>query len=150
MLSCCATDWQYTSSFSRSRQTKLIVESEPQGQVFVNKRYVGEAPITASVEYGQEVRVKTRKVSYWYTQPGLSLAVSILSLGIYVPFSFIPVDIESAYEPSIVFQNNIFSVVLETEGYETWESTVVCTGEETLLVPTVLNKDRNYSSGGKD
>jgi hypothetical protein len=150
VLTGCATHWVYTSSFYRGRQTKLVIESVPAGEVFVNAKYMGDAPVTTSIDYGQEVKVKTRKVSYWHAQPGFAIALSILSLGIYVPFSFIPVDIETVYEPSTVFQNNTIAITVTHTGYENWQSAIVCIGEETFLLRANLKPEDNNSTGGLD
>jgi hypothetical protein len=47
---------------------------------------------------------KARKVSYWDTQPGMALFLSLISLGQYVPLSFIPLDVETSQEPSGAFK----------------------------------------------
>ena len=119
VLNGCATQWRDSGSFQKTTQTTLTVESIPPGKAFVNNKFIGYTPIVTPLEYGREVKKKTREVSYWITQPGWSLLVSIVSLGIYVPFSFIPVDIETSLEPTNSWKNNQFSVRVEAEGYST-------------------------------
>jgi hypothetical protein len=137
LLHGCTTPWEDSGTFFRTAQTVLNFESTPNGQVFLNNRYVGNTPVTVPVEYQQEVQKKTRKVSYWVTQPGWSLLVSIASLGIYLPFSLIPVDIETSLEPLDSFKDNEFDVRVVSEGYYDWGDKVLCSGQDkrSLRVP---------------
>jgi hypothetical protein len=117
----------------------LVIESVPSGKVFVNDKYVGAAPVTTSLQYGQEVKKKTRKVSYWTTQPGLAFAITLLSLGLYLPFSAIPVDIETIQEPTETFRGNHFVVRVEAPGYKAWQETVQCLGQNQVGLKPVLD-----------
>ena len=137
----CSTAWQTEGSYYKTVQTQLILESAPRGKVSVNNRYVGETPVKTLVEYGQEVQRKTRKVSYWETQPGLSLFLTLVSLGLYLPFSAIPVDGETSLEPFDSFRNNVFDVQIEAEGYEKWQQQLLLKGEKiTALQPTLQRR----------
>src|SRR4029077_15149147 len=72
LLAGCATAWEDSGSFYRSAQTALAVESSPVGaRVFLSNRYLGDTPLSTTLDCEQEMRKKTRKVSYWDTQPGL-------------------------------------------------------------------------------
>src|SRR5713101_1256953 len=127
LLAGCATAWRDSGSFHRSAQTALAVESTPVGaRVFLSNRYLGDTPLSTALDCEQEMRKKTRKVSYWDTQPGLSLFLSLTSLGLYVPFSLIPVDTETSQEPSGAFKNNEFTLRVEADGHQVWSTTVVC------------------------
>jgi hypothetical protein len=135
---CTTTAWRDSPSFYRTTQTALVVESVPSGKVYVNDQYIGLAPVMTSVDYEQEIKKKTRKVSYWITQPGLESAITLLSLGLYLPFSAIPVDIETIQEPTSVFRDNEFIVRVEAPGYKGWQETVKCIGENQVGVRPVL------------
>jgi hypothetical protein len=140
-LSGCATSWQPQGSFYRTTQTQLRVESNPQGKVYVNNKYVGLTPLETPLEYGQEVERKTRKVSYWDTQPGWSLFVTLLSLGLYLPFSLIPVDVDTSLEPRESYKDNVFAIEIDTEGYKKWRQEVIGKGEKTVALQPVLEEE---------
>jgi len=134
----CSTAWQKNGSYYRTATTRLCVDGAPPGKIYINNRYVGDVPAKVPVEYSQEVERKTRKATYWETQPGLSFVLTIASLGIYLPFSFIPVDIVSSQEPLASFKDNRFSVVVDAGERGKWEKELVLTGEEELRVEPAL------------
>lgn len=140
----CATDWQDKGIFLQTTQTRLSVETEPSARVFVNNKFLGNSPLRTNLEYGREIRRKTRKVTYWRTQPGLSLFITLISLGIYLPFSLIPVDTESSLEPTGRFQNNQFDIAIDSEGYESIKEKVLCTGQDKLLFKKQLIRPSKF------
>lgn len=141
LLGGCATAWQDSGRFHRTVQTTLTVESvPPAGRVFLNDRYVGDTPLSAMVDCEEEVKTRTRRVSYWVTQPGLSLLLTITSLGLYVPFSVIPVDPETLQEPTGVFRNSELVLRVEADGHSPWSSNVVCGGQGGVVIRAVLEK----------
>jgi hypothetical protein len=140
-LAGCATAWQDGARFHRIVPTPLVVESVPTaGRVFLNDRYVGDTPLSATVDCEEEVRNRTRKVSYWVSQPGLSLLLSITSLGLYIPFSVIPVDPETSQEPTGVFRDSALTLRVEADGHSPWSSNVVCSGQGRVAIHAVLEK----------
>jgi len=120
-LNGCATAWKPSGSYYQTTTTKVAVESVPHGKVYINNNYVGDTPIDPSSTIRKRNPKKSRKVSYWITQPGWSLLLSICSLGIYIPFSLIPVDIETSLQPTDSFRNNEFNLQIVSEGYRTWQ-----------------------------
>ena len=94
----------------------------------------------AMVDCEEEVQTRTRRVSYWVTQPGLSLLLTITSLGLYVPFSVIPVDPETLQEPTGVFRNSELVLRVEADGHSPWSSNVVCGGQGGVAIRAVLEK----------
>jgi len=141
-LSSCTTAWKFQGSYNKTIQTQLLVDSNHSGEVYVNNKYAGKEPIKISLEYNQKIEKKTRKVSYWYTQPGWSLLVTILSLGIYLPFSIIPIDIETSLEQLDFFKNNEFNIEIEANGYYKWRKGIICKGEKNIsLKPDLTRKD---------
>ena len=111
--------------------------------VYIDNKYVGKTPLATPVKYEQKVNKKSRKVSYWETQPGLSLLLTILSLGIYLPFSFIPVDIETSLDPVNSFRKNEITVSVIAEGYTNWEDKVTLIGDKNIsLKPTLEGIDK--------
>jgi len=136
----CTTSWKNKGSYYKTTQTLLSIESTPSGNVLVNNKYTGKTPISVPLTYEQEVAKKTRKVSYWITQPGWSLFVSILSFGLYLPFSAIPVDIETSLEPQPYYRNNEFFIDISSKGYHNWSNKLALRGEETFKIQTNLQK----------
>lgn len=141
LLASCATAWQDSGSFYRNAQTALAVDSAPTGaQTFLNNRYLGYTPLSTTLECEQEIRKRTRRVTYWETQPGLSLFISLMSLGLYIPFSLIPVDTETSQQPSGSFKSNEFTLRVEAEGYKPWSTIVVCGPRPAVSLHAVLEK----------
>ena len=141
LLTGCATAWQDSGVFHRPAQTRLAVDSTPPtARVFLNDKYAGETPLSAVLDCEEELKTRTRKVSYWVTQPGLALVLSIASLGLYVPFSLIPVDPETSREPTGVFRQNEFALRVEADGHRPWSSTVSCGPQSSVSVRPVLER----------
>jgi hypothetical protein len=138
-LSGCATAVPPTT-FYKSAQTQLSVESAPSGKVYLDNKYIGITPIALPLEYEQQVEQDTRKVTYWETQPGLSLFLTIVSLGLYLPFSFIAVDSEASTVPLQSYRNNHFQLTVQAAGYEEWKQEIVTKGEENLSLRPQLVK----------
>lgn len=119
--------------FFKAVQTDLRVESTPPGRIYLNQVDKGETPATLPLLYEQEVKKKTRKVSYWISQPGWAFLITIASLGFYLPFSPIPVDIESTTQPTQVFRGNHFALRATLDGYPDWAEDIDVHGEKEVL-----------------
>ena len=143
-LNSCATAWESSGSYYRTTTTKVALESVPDGKVYINNKYVGDTPIVLPVEYEEKIQKKSRKVSYWITQPGWSLLLSICSLGIYIPFSLIPVDIQTSLQPTNSFRNNEFNFQVISEGYKSWQKKILCVGDDKLSMDTTLERKGVY------
>jgi hypothetical protein len=115
------------------------VESVPPGKILIDGSEKGQTPFTVPLEYEREVQRKSRKVSYWISQPELAFGLTLLSLGLYLPFSAIPVDVESTQEPGPNFRSNRFVVKIESGRHIPWEGTVVCTGQNRMVLNPVLS-----------
>jgi len=129
-----------STTFYKSAQTQLSLDSEPSGKVYVDNKYIGVTPIALPLEYEQQVEQNTRKVTYWETQPGLSLFLTIVSLGLYLPFSFIAVDSEASTVPLESYRNNHFQLTIQATGYREWKQEIVTKGEENLSLRPQLVK----------
>jgi hypothetical protein len=137
----CATEWKDGATFHRTVQNTLSIQSSPvPGSVFLNNKYTGQTPLTTAVECQQEVKQKTRHVTYWETHPGLSLLLSITSLGLYVPFSLIPADPVSTQEAVPNFKDNEVTVRIEADGYKPWQATVLCGAQDRVPVDAQLER----------
>jgi hypothetical protein len=139
-LNGCATAWKPSGSYYQTTTTKVSIVSVPDGKVFINNNYVGDTPIVHTVQYEKQIEKKSREVSYWITQPGWSLLFSICSLGIYIPFSLIPVDVETSLQPTDSFRNNKFNLQIVSEGYRTWQKNIICSGDDKLSIDTTLER----------
>ena len=139
-LSGCATAWKPSGSFYQTTTTKVSVACVPDGKVFINNSYVGDTPIVHAVQYEKEIEKQSRKVSFWITQPGLSVFVTIVSLGLYIPFSFIPVDVETSLQPTGTFRNNEFNLQILSEGYRPWQKNISCGGDDKLSIDASLER----------
>lgn len=142
LLAGCATGWKVESVYYQPVQTKLHVETEPASEVLVNHRRVGRTPVETLLDYEKEVRVERRRVSYWITEPGWSLFLTLSTLGVYLPFSAIPADTESRFVETGRFRNNAFLVQFEDGGRILGETTLEAKGEPELSVNTTINGSR--------
>ena len=137
-LAGCTTEWVAEGSYYRTTQTLLEVQSTPAGNILINGSQKGESPLSIPLEYEREIQRKTRKVSFWISQPSLALGITLLSLGVYLPFSAIPVDVELMQEPQSNYRLNQFVVQIQADGHNPWGDTVVCTGQDRLVLSPVL------------
>jgi len=134
----CTTSWNDSGAFFRVEQTKLIVESMPQGKLYVNNKLIGKSPLTTPLEYEQKVNKATREVNYWVTQPGWSLFLTLITIGVYLPFSLIPIDTQTTLTPTGIFNNNKFNIRVEADNYQSWEKELLCNGQTSIEVSPVL------------
>jgi hypothetical protein len=134
----CATAWKDAPAFYRSVQTHLSVASTPLGKLYVDDKLVGETPVSVYLDCEQEVKRRTRNVSYWKTEPGYSTLFTVLSLGLYAPFSAIPADSETSIEPTDTYKEKSFRIRVSADGYAPWEETVKCSGEKEVSFEPVL------------
>jgi hypothetical protein len=63
-----------------------------------------------------------------------------MSLGTYIPFSLIPVDVETSLQPTGSFRNNEFNLQILSEGYRTWQKNISCAGDDKLSIDTSLER----------
>ena len=129
----------------RTEQTLVQLTSEPDADVLVDGMVAGRTPVSVPLTYRGSIEHFERKVSLWYTQPGLSVFLTLMSLGVYLPLSLIPLDPEERFEPVARFENNRFVLRLERSGYVPWERTFDLAGEKSIdvdadLVPIALQK----------
>ena len=136
----CSTSQPETNSYFKTAQTELIVHSDPPAKAYVNNREIGFTPLNFRLEYEQQVDNVTTKVTYWDTQPGIALLLSIMSLGLYLPFSFIPVDSQTSVVPQHSFRSNHFQLTIEATGYEQWSQEVVTQGEPAISIDAQLKR----------
>jgi hypothetical protein len=140
LLSACSTQPPEQGSFFRTDQTQLSLQSTPSGSVNVDNRYVGVTPLSYPLQYEQQVDRDTRNVTFWETQPGLALFLTLASLGLYLPFSAIPADSKTTLTPQDVYRSNRFEITVDAPGYEQWKQELDTKGEKTLELQAQLVK----------
>jgi len=136
IMTSCTTAWKSEGTFCKTTQSKLVLNSSTSGKVYISGKYIGDVPATAVVEYCTEFRRETRNVSYWITQPAESTMFTFLSLGLYVPFSIIPVDVQTRLIPTGRYLNNQFLVKVERPDSSKWNYTYNGKGEDVVRLST--------------
>ncbi len=127
LLGGCSTQPPEQGSFFRTEQTQVSVQSTPSGKVNVDNRYVGITPVSFPLDYEQQVERDIKKVTLWETEPGLSVFLTLISLGVYLPFSAIPVDSETTLVQ-----------------YEQWKQDLDPKGEKNLQLQAQLVKKAEH------
>jgi hypothetical protein len=140
LLSACSTQPPEQSSYFRTQETQLGLSSTPVGTVNINNRYVGVTPESYPLQYEQQVDRDTTNVTLWQTEPGLALFLTITTLGIYLPFSAIPVDSQTSLTPQDVYRNNHFEITVDAPGYEQWKRDLDPKGEKVFELQAPLVK----------
>jgi hypothetical protein len=130
----CSTAWKVESTHFQPVQSRLKIEANPKATVLINHRQVGESPLEVPVDYGKEVRLERRRSSYWITEPGWSLFLTLASLGAYLPFSLIPIDTESRLIDTGNFQNNLFEVEFRRDGEVVDWRQIEAKGEQEIAI----------------
>lgn len=125
---CAATTYK-GNSFRQTVTTYLEITSNVPAQVWVSGQQAGTTPISIPFNYEEEVDRNVRTATYWETNPGTAAALSVLSFGAYIPFSFIPAEPTSESRPTRIFVNNKASLRLVAEGYEPLDQVVELKGE---------------------
>jgi hypothetical protein len=139
-LSACSAQEPVQHTYYRTAQTEVSLDSLPSGNVSIGNRLVGSTPLKFPLDYEQEVEEQTTTVTLWQTQPGLALFITVISLGLYLPFSAIPVATQSTQTPLDRYQNNQFLIAVDAPDYERWTHQVVATGEPGLELHAQLIK----------
>lgn len=136
----CSTQPAEPRSYFRTAETQMFVEGTPSGTVSVDNKFVGNTPVNFPLQHEQEVRQDTKSANYWQTQPGLAVFLTVLSLGLYIPFSFIPSDTETTQVPLENYRSNHFTVTVDSPGYDQWKNEVIAKGEKSLHLQADLTK----------
>ena len=127
-LGCSQTTYR-GSTFQRTVTTNVEIHTNVPAQIWIADRNVGTTPLSFPFTYEEEVSRNVKTANYWETNPGAAAALSVLSFGVYVPFSFIPADPTSESHPTGKYINNRLSLRLVAEGYAPLEYEVECKGE---------------------
>jgi hypothetical protein len=130
----CATSWTVDRdrTFYERINTRLNIVSDPRGEVTVNGDYVGVSPVSYPLTYKRGISQCERKASCWRTDPGKAFVISVLTLGGYLPFSFIPTSSEHDLTHEYIGNDAVIRVT--AEGYMPNETKIDCQGEVTRSV----------------
>jgi hypothetical protein len=137
-VSGCQSAWEPRGTFTKPVQTIFDISSEPPASAYLNGGYAGRTPLALPVTYERLVERHERDVTHWQTNPVTSTAVTILSLGLYLPFSAIPVDEEERVQETDLFQSNEFLLELHAGGHEPWQRQISLHGEREVDIKGVL------------
>lgn len=138
LVCACSQTAQKGPSFRQTVTTYAQITANVPAQVWIGQNNVGTTPISYPFTYEEQVDRTVKTANYWETNPGTAAALSVLSFGTYIPFSFIPAEPTSKTEASGKYFNNRFSLRLVADGYEPLEYELVCQGEEKIEVSLSL------------
>lgn len=145
VVSGCSQTTQVASTYQRAVTTMVEINTDVRAKLWVSNRELGTTPITFPFTYQQDVENVSRNANYWETNPGTAAALSVLSLGLYVPFSFIPAEQTGEPHPTQKFSGNQLSLRLIAEGYELLTNVVELKGEPKISLSFSLKKEGQQS-----
>jgi hypothetical protein len=137
--SCAATTYK-GAAYRQTVTTYLEVTSNVPAEVRVGDRVIGITPVSFPYNYEEEVDRQASMANYWQTNPGTAAALTVLSFGTYLPFSFIPAEPTSEARSAGKFLNNKVTLRLSADGYEPLEHFVELQGEAKKALNLVLER----------
>ncbi len=136
----CASVSHKASTYMRTATTIVEVNSNVPSEVWVAGQEMGITPLSFPFSYEEEVGRNVRTATYWETNPGIAAGVTVLSLGVYLPFSAIPVEATSAFQPTGTYAKNTLAIRLIAEGHEPLDHLVEVRGEPKIELNLILEK----------
>lgn len=143
ILASCAQGTFKASSFRRTVTTYIEVTANVPSEAMVGDKVIGITPVSVPFNYEEEVDRQVKNANYWETNPGTAAALTILSFGFYLPFSFIPAEPSSDAHPTGRFVNNRITLRLTAQGFEPLEHTVEAHGESKIVLSLLLKPKEN-------
>jgi hypothetical protein len=135
--SCSSTTYK-VSTYRQSVTTYLEITTNVPSEMSVSDRVVGITPVSFPFNYEEEVDRQVTTANYWETNPGTAAALTVLSFGTYLPFSFIPAEPTSEARPAGKFVNNKVTLRLSADGYEPLEHSMELKGEDKVALNLFL------------
>ena len=135
----CSQTTYKASTYKRTVTTQIEIVTDVPSEVWVSNQSMGITPLTFPFSYEEEVDRQEGTANYWETNPGTAGALTVLSFGLYLPFSFIPAEPTSESRPAGKYIDSKVTLRLEAEGYEPLEHTVECKGEPKIDLNFSLN-----------
>lgn len=140
----CVTRWQETGVLYKPVKTIVSIESEPRADVRLQHLYVlGRTPVFVTIHYKQKIAQMTRKVSYWTSKPDWAAFLSVGTLGLYLPFSLLPVDRQHKQQSCDSYLGNVMTFVVSAPGYIDKEVMLELIGQEERKELIKLKKIKN-------
>jgi hypothetical protein len=136
----CTSVAQRASTYMRTATTIIEVNSNVPSEVWVSDQKMGTTPLSFPFSYEEEVERQVKTATYWETNPGIAAAVTVLSLGFYLPFSAIPVEVQSEFRPTGTYAKNKLVLRLTSESYESLGHSVDLNGEPRVEVNLTLKR----------
>ena len=130
----CSQSSYSASSYRQTVTTRIEVNTNIPAKVWISDRVIGTTPVTVPFNYEEEVDRQVKSANYWETNPGLAAAVTVLSFGAYLPFSFILAEPTSQTKSTGKFVNNQFTLRVTAENFETFEQRIECKGEGKMVL----------------
>jgi len=118
----------------------IAVNSNVPARVWFSDRFVGTTPGSWPYTYEEQVDLVAGTANYWETNPEKAAALSVLSMGVYVPFSGIAAEQTGESHPTGRYLHNELTVKLEQDGYATVERVIACKGEPQVDVVLSLQR----------
>jgi hypothetical protein len=115
--SCSQTTYN-AASYRQTVTTYVEIVTNVPAEVRVADRVIGTTPVSFPFNYEEEVDRSVKTANYWETNPGTAAALTVLSFGAYLPFSFIPAEPTSKARPAGRFVNNTATLRLSADGFE--------------------------------
>lgn len=129
LLSACSQTTHKGSSYKRTVTTYLEISADVPARVRIGEQDLGITPVSFPFNYEEVVDRQIRTANYWETNPGAAAALTVMSFGFYLPFSFIPAEPTSENRPAGAFINNKVVLLLQADGHEPLEHSLECKGE---------------------
>lgn len=130
----CAQTTYKASTYRQTVTTQIEIIANVPSEVRLADRTVGTTPVSFPFNYEEEVDRQVKTANYWETNPGGAAALTVLSFGFYLPFSFIPAEPTSEARPAGRFVNNKLTLRLSADGFEPLEHTVEVKGEGKIVL----------------
>ena len=148
LASGCSQTAHVASTYQRAVTTIVEINTDVPARLWVSDRERGATPITFPFTYQQDVENLARNANYWETSPGTAAALSVLSFGLYVPFSFIPAEQTAEAKPMQKFSGNQLSLRLVAEGYKPLTHVVEIKGEPKISLTFSLKTGKQEGQQG--
>ena len=132
--SSCAQTTSKASTYRQTVTTQIEITTNVPSEVRLLDRMIGSTPVTFPFNYEEEVDRQVKSANHWETNPGTAAALTVLSLGFYLPFSFIPAEPTSEARPAGRFLNNTLTLRLSADGFEPLEHTLEGKGEGKIVL----------------
>jgi hypothetical protein len=125
----CSQTTQVAATYQKAVTTMVEITTDVPASLWISDRELGATPITFPFTYDQDVENVAGNANYWQTNPGTAAALSVLSFGFYVPFSFIPAEQTAEAKATQKFRGNQLTLRLVADGHEPITHSVQLRGE---------------------